>query len=62
MVNKIRTYHRQIDNKIVSLQALRALAFFGIFLEHAGATTLKWAALGVSIFFRFIWLFNVSSV
>ena len=51
MVNKIRTYHRQTDNKIVSLQALRALAFFGIFLEHAGATTLKWAALGVSIFF-----------
>lgn len=35
--------------KIQSLQALRALAFMGIFLEHAGAP-IKWPKLGVSFF------------
>lgn len=34
----------------MSLQALRALAFLGIFLFHAGAT-IFWSSLGVSIFF-----------
>ena len=37
-------------NKIESLQALRALAFIGIFLCHAG-TKLQWAELSVSIFY-----------
>ena len=36
--------------KISSLQALRALAFLGIFLSHAGAPV-EWAKLGVSVFF-----------
>lgn len=35
--------------KIVSLQALRAIAFIGIFLGHAGSS-IHWSALGVSIF------------
>lgn len=37
--------------KIVSIQALRALAFLGIFLSHADAPNFKWPALGVSIFY-----------
>ena len=37
------------NNRIESLQALRAIAFIGIFLSHAGAP-IKWI-LGVSIFF-----------
>ena len=36
--------------KINSLQALRAIAFIGIFLSHAHAP-IAWPALGVSIFF-----------
>lgn len=36
--------------KIVSLQTLRAVAFIGIFLNHAGSN-IQWAALGVSVFF-----------
>ena len=36
--------------KIQSLQILRALAFLGIFLEHAAAPV-SWPKLGVSIFF-----------
>lgn len=36
--------------KIVSLQALRAIAFIGIFLVHA-KSPIAWSALGVSIFF-----------
>jgi len=36
--------------KIVSLQALRALAFFGIFFSHALRPTM-WATLSVSVFF-----------
>lgn len=38
------------DGKIESLQALRGIAFLGIFLLHVGATV-SWAAFGVSIFF-----------
>lgn len=37
------------EGKIRSLQILRAIAFLGIFLEHAGAT-IKWPKLGVSVF------------
>ena len=37
--------------KINSLQSLRALAFIGIFLQHAGAEHIKWSSLGVSVFF-----------
>ena len=36
--------------KIESLQALRAIAFIGIFLYHAGSPV-KWQTLGVSVFF-----------
>jgi peptidoglycan/LPS O-acetylase OafA/YrhL len=36
--------------KILSLQALRAMAFLGIFLCHSGAY-IDWSAFGVSIFF-----------
>lgn len=36
--------------KMVSLQALRGLAFLGIFLIHA-RSPIQWAALGVSVFF-----------
>lgn len=36
-------------DKIASLQVLRALAFIGIFLSHAGYYV-KWSALGVSVF------------
>lgn len=36
--------------KIESLQTLRAIAFIGIFLDHAGVRY-KWPALGVSIFY-----------
>ena len=36
--------------KIESIQALRALAFLGIFLSHARAPV-SWAQLGVSVFF-----------
>lgn len=39
-----------LREKIVSLQSLRALAFIGIFLCHAGSS-IHWSALGVSIFF-----------
>ena len=38
------------NSKINSLQALRAIAFIGIFLAHAGITY-SWPKLGVSIFF-----------
>lgn len=38
------------DNRIESLQALRTWAFIGIFFEHAAAP-IKWAGLGVSVFF-----------
>lgn len=37
--------------KTLSIQALRALAFLGIFLSHAGAPNFQWPALGVSIFY-----------
>lgn len=38
--------------KIVSLQALRAMAFLGIFLTHAYSNVFaEWSMLGVSIFF-----------
>lgn len=36
--------------KIDSLQTLRAVAFIGIFLNHAGSN-IQWAAWGVSVFF-----------
>lgn len=36
--------------KIESLQALRALAFLGIFFDHAGFF-IKWPTLGVSVFY-----------
>ena len=36
--------------KIESLQALRTIAFIGIFLYHAGSPV-KWQTLGVSVFF-----------
>ena len=39
------------NGKILSIQALRAFAFLGIFLSHAGARILKWPQLGVSIFY-----------
>lgn len=39
-----------MKQKMESLQALRALAFIGIFLRHAGSEV-SWPALGVSIFF-----------
>ena len=38
------------DGKLSSLQSLRAVAFIGIFLQHAEAPV-SWSALGVSIFF-----------
>lgn len=38
------------DQKIESLQALRGIAFWGIFLSHAGIN-FSWSKLGVSIFF-----------
>lgn len=38
------------NGKIQSLQSLRAIAFIGIFLSHAGSP-ISWPALGVSIFF-----------
>ena len=42
---------RQADNnRIESFQALRGLAFMGIFLCHAGAC-IEWSALSVSVFF-----------
>lgn len=44
-INKIEN-----KEKIVSLQSLRALAFIGIFLLHAGST-ICWPELGVTIFF-----------
>ncbi len=37
-------------NQIESLQALRALAFIGIFLSHVNAP-IQWSGLGVSVFF-----------
>lgn len=48
---EVKLEMNQSKGKIVSIQALRALAFFGIFLSHAGATSFKWPALGVAIFF-----------
>lgn len=41
---------RRNNTKVDSLQALRALAFLGIFLEHA-KFAYRWPTLGVSIFF-----------
>jgi peptidoglycan/LPS O-acetylase OafA/YrhL len=41
---------RRNNTKVDSLQALRALAFLGIFLEHA-SFPYRWPTLGVSIFF-----------
>lgn len=38
------------NRRIDSLQALRAIAFIGIFLSHAGAPY-NWPALGVSVFY-----------
>lgn len=38
------------QHQIVSLQALRALSYSGIFLYHAGSP-ISWPALGVSTFF-----------
>lgn len=38
------------ESRLISIQALRAWAFLGIFLSHAGAAV-KWSALGVSVFF-----------
>ncbi len=40
----------KLQEKNVSLQALRALAFFGIFFSHAFRPTM-WATLSVSVFF-----------
>lgn len=42
--------NKSSDNRILSLQALRALAFLGIFFSHAGFFV-SWPALGVSAFF-----------
>ena len=44
------TYSNKGNVKIESLQALRAIAFIGIFLSHAGAPY-KWPTLGVSVFY-----------
>ena len=41
---------KESNGKIESLQALRAIAFIGIFLCHAEATY-NWPALGVSVFY-----------
>ncbi|SEA01505.1 Peptidoglycan/LPS O-acetylase OafA/YrhL, contains acyltransferase and SGNH-hydrolase domains [Pseudobutyrivibrio sp. ACV-2] len=41
---------RTVQDRIVSFQALRALAFLGIFLSHAGSD-IRWPTLGVSIFY-----------
>lgn len=38
-----------VKGKVISLQALRAFAFLGIFLSHAGSPV-RWGFLGVSIF------------
>ena len=38
------------ESRISSLQALRAWAFLGVFLSHAGSK-INWATLGVSVFF-----------
>ena len=38
------------NSKIMSLQALRALAFLGIFLSHTNCY-IQWPWLGVSTFF-----------
>lgn len=39
------------NEKITSIQALRALSFLGIFLCHAEAKFLQWPSLGVAVFF-----------
>lgn len=44
------TYSNDGNGRIESLQALRAIAFIGIFLTHAGAPY-AWPALGVSVFY-----------
>ncbi len=44
------TYSKNGDKRIESLQALRAIAFIGIFLSHAGSP-FKWPTLGVSVFY-----------
>lgn len=38
------------NSKIISLQALRAIAFLGIFLSHTNCF-IQWPWLGVSTFF-----------
>lgn len=38
------------DSRLISIQALRAWAFLGIFLSHAGSA-IKWPTLGVSVFY-----------
>lgn len=43
--------------KIVSLQALRAIAFIGVFLLHADAPV-AWATLGVPVFFCYVRFLN----
>lgn len=37
--------------RLESLQALRGVAFFGIFIEHASHLAFGWGGIGVSIFF-----------
>ena len=39
------------ENKNKSLQALRGIAFIGIFLLHAGSSYFEWSMQGVSVFF-----------
>lgn len=41
---------KSLNSKIMSLQALRALAFLGIFLSHTNCF-IQWPWLGVSTFF-----------
>lgn len=38
-----------MEGKIESLQAMRGLAFIGVFLAHAGCK-FEWAALSVTVF------------
>lgn len=51
-----------MKSRFSSLQALRALAFIGIFLYHAGSP-IFWSSLGVSVFFvmsGFLMIYNYS--
>ncbi len=49
------TYSKNGDKRIESLQALRAIAFIGIFLSHAGSP-FKRPTLGVLVFYV-MWVF-----